>query len=360
MRVPVRVLGRQNDRVRWTGPCFGAAGRALLLLLALLLLTPIQTARADEPVYGPELQGFHYFWPLKHYRFNAQGDLLRMAFIDVAPDKPNGRVAVLLHGKNFCATTWEATIRVLSGIGYRVIAPDQIGFCKSSKPTHHQFSFQELAANTHALLDSLGIHHATMVGHSTGGMLGIRYALMYPEAVDQLVLVDPIGLEDWKARGVPWQSVDAWYKQERQTTADRIRAYERATYYAGDWKPAYEPWVQMLAGMYRGSGRDLVAWNSALLYDMIFTQPVIYELEQLKPPVLLMIGDKDTTAIGKDRAPPAIRPSLGNYPALGKAAAARIPHAKLVEFPDLGHAPQIQDPDAFHKALLDGLIPPGG
>jgi pimeloyl-ACP methyl ester carboxylesterase len=72
-------------------------------------------------------------------------------------------------------------------------------------------------------------------------------------------------------------------------------------------------------------------------------------------PVLLMIGDKDTTAPGKDLAPPEVRATLGNYPALGKAAAARIPHARLVEFPDLGHAPQIQAPDAFHKSLLDGL-----
>ena len=39
-------------------------------------------------------------------------------------------------------------------------------------------------------------------------------------------------------------------------------------------------------------------------------------------------------------------------------SAARIRHAKLVEFPDLGHSPQIQDPAAFHKALLDGLIKP--
>jgi pimeloyl-ACP methyl ester carboxylesterase len=68
-----------------------------------------------------------------------------------------------------------------------------------------------------------------------------------------------------------------------------------------------------------------------------------------------MIGDKDTTAIGKELAPPELRATLGNYPVLGKAAAARIPRAHLVEFPDLGHAPQIQDPDAFHKALLDGL-----
>jgi pimeloyl-ACP methyl ester carboxylesterase len=195
-----------------------------------------------------------------------------------------------------------------------------------------------------------------MVGHSTGGMLAIRYALMYAQDLDQLVLVDPIGLEDWKAKGVPWQSVDAWYQQELKTTTDSIRDYERSTYYAETWQPGYERWVRMLAGMYRGPGRDSVAWNSALLYDMIYTQPVFYEFEKISVPVLLMIGDKDTTAIGKNLAPPDIRATLGNYPVLGKAAAARIPHAQLVEFPDLGHAPQIQAPDDFHKALLDGLL----
>jgi pimeloyl-ACP methyl ester carboxylesterase len=145
---------------------------------------------------------------------------------------------------------------------------------------------------------------------------------MYPHDTDQLVLVDPIGLEDWKAKGVPWQSVDAWYQRELNTTAERIRDYERTTYYAGTWKPEYEPWVEMFAGQYRGPGHEIVAWNSALLYDMIFTQPVFYELDRLAVPVLLMIGDKDTTAIGKELAPPEIRATLGNYPALGKAARA--------------------------------------
>jgi pimeloyl-ACP methyl ester carboxylesterase len=195
----------------------------------------------------------------------------------------------------------------------------------------------------------------TIIGHSTGGMLGMRYALMFPEEVEKLVLVGPIGLEDWKAKGVPWQSVDAWYRQDLKTTADSIRDYERATYYAGTWAPQYERWVQMLAGLYRGPGRDMVAWNSALLYDMIYTQPVFYEFEKIAVPVLLLIGDKDTTALGKNLAPPAVRASLGNYPVLGKAAAARMPRAKLVEFPDFGHAPQIQAPEIFHKALLDGL-----
>jgi pimeloyl-ACP methyl ester carboxylesterase len=236
-----------------------------------------------------------------------------------------------------------------------VIAPDQIGFCKSSKPQGYQFSFQQLAGNTRALLQSLGVAKAVISGHSTGGMLAIRYALMYPESTEQLVLTNPIGLEDWKAKGVPWQSVDQWYEREKQTTDARIRAYEQTTYYAGAWRPDYERWVQMLAGMYRGPGRDAVAWDSALLYDMIYTQPVYYELEQIKVPTLLLIGDKDTTAIGKDLAPPEIRASLGNYPLLAKEAAKRMPKARLVEFPDLGHAPQIQDPPAYHKALLEGL-----
>jgi len=332
--------------------------RSRLLLLAALALTPIHISHAsDEPAYGAELEGFSYPFPVLRHQFASQGQQLAMAYMDMRPDTPNGRTAVLLHGKNFCAATWERTITELRQAGYRVIAPDQIGFCKSTKPEHYQFSFQQLAANIRALLTKLGVARATVIGHSTGGMLGIRYALMYPADVEQLVLVDPIGLEDWKAKGVPWQSVDDWNRRERATTADRIRDYERSTYYAGTWQPDYEPWVQMLAGMYRGAGRDRVAWDSALLYDMILTQPVVYELGRLAMPVLLMIGDKDTTAIGKDLAPPSVQATLGDYPTLGKTAAAAIPGARLIEFPDLGHAPQIQAPDRFHKALLDGLLP---
>ena len=321
------------------------------LLALALLAAPLVIAQS----YGPRLEGFTYPWPVTLYRFESQNQPLEMAYMDVKPARPNGRTAVLLHGKNFCAATWQATIAALIGAGYRVIAPDQIGFCKSSKPERYQFTFEQLAGNTHALLTSLGITRAIVMGHSTGGMLAIRYALMYPSEVEHLVLVDPIGLEDWRARGVPWQSLDVLYQRELKTTAERIRSYERATYYAGAWDPAYERWVQMLAGMYRGPGRAQVAWDSALLYDMIYTQPVIYEIGSLRMPVLLIIGDKDTTAIGKDLAPPSVRATLGNYPALGKAAAARIPHAKLVEFSDLGHSPQIQAPERFHKALLDGL-----
>ncbi len=303
------------------------------------------------------LEGYDYPHPVSHYRFTSQGTDMDMAYMDVAATKPNGHTVVLLHGKNFCAATWEGSIRALTDTGYRVIAPDQIGWCKSTKPEHYQFTFEQLAANTHDLLKSLGIGKAIVMGHSTGGMLAVRYGLLFPADTERLVLVDPLGLEDWRAKGVPWQSLDAQHQTQLKTTADSIRTYERATYYAGTWKPEYEPWVQMLAGMYRGPGKAAVAWNSALTYDMIYTQPVFYEFEKLAMPVLLIIGDKDTTAPGKQLASPELRAQLGNYPVLAKAAVARMPKGQLIEFPDLGHSPQIQDPARFHTALLAALTP---
>ncbi len=323
--------------------------------LSLLAAALCATASAATPSYGPELQGFEYPYKVAQFDFTSQRQPLHMAYMDVRPERPNGLTIALLHGKNFCAATWRGTIATLAAAGYRVIALDQIGFCKSSKPERYQYSFQQLAHNTHDLLASLGIGEVRLLAHSTGGMIAVRYALMYPGETKQLILVNPIGLEDWKAKGVPAISVDDWYARELKTNADGIRRYEQGTYYAGHWSDDYEIWVQMLAGLNNGPGKELVAWNSALIYDMIYTQPVFYELQDIAVPTVLMIGDKDNTAIGKDFAPPAIRETLGHYPQLAQAAAARIPGAKLIEFPDLGHAPQIQDPAAFHKALLKEL-----
>ncbi|MGY2397885.1 alpha/beta fold hydrolase [Pseudomonas sp. SDO5271_S396] len=325
------------------------------LCLSSLLLATVP-AFADSPTYGPELQGFTYPYPVEHFHFESQGKALQMGYMDVpAKGQPNGRNVVLMHGKNFCGATWEDSIKALSEAGYRVIAPDQIGFCTSSKPDHYQYSFQQLAINTHQLLEKLDIHKATIIGHSTGGMLATRYALLYPTQTEQLGLVNPIGLEDWKALGVPYRSVDQWYERELKLSAEGIRRYELNTYYAGRWKPEYERWVDMLAGLNQGPGHTQVAWNSALIYDMIFTQPVYYEFKDLRMPTLLLIGTADTTAIGSDIAPPAVKAKIGRYAELGKQAAKLIPHATLVEFPGLGHAPQMEEPVRFHAALLQGL-----
>lgn len=313
-------------------------------------------AAPPQPTYGPRLEGFDYPFPVQQFPIVSQRQTLEMAFMDVAPTGPsNGRTAVLLHGKNFCGATWEATIRVLADAGFRVIAPDQIGFCKSSKPTTYQFTFAQLADNTRALLHELKIEKAVVIGHSMGGMLATRYALRYPHAVEQLVLVNPIGLEDWQAEGVPWASIDKAYEGELKTSFASIKAYQQKVYYDGDWKPAYDRWVSMLAGMYAGPGRNAVAWNQALTSDMVFTQPVVHEFPRIAVPTTLFIGQTDRTAPGGNRAPPQISARLGDYPELGKRAAMAIPGARLIAFPELGHSPQVEDPEVFHKALLEAL-----
>lgn len=318
--------------------------------------TDAAPAAAATPSYGAQLEGFDYPHPVQRLKLDTQGQSLEMAYMDVAAQGPaTGRTVVLLHGKNFCGATWEGTIEALRRAGHRVVVPDQVGFCKSSKPERYQFSFQQLATNTRALLDQLGVGKVTVMGHSMGGMLATRFALMFPDRVEQLVMVNPIGLEDWKALGVPYRSIDQVLVNERKTSAESLRRYQQATYYAGQWAPHYDRWVAMQAGMFRGPGREAVAWNSALTADMIFTQPVVHEFGALTMPTLLLIGEQDNTAIAKDAAPPALRPTLGNYKALGPRTRDAIPKATLVTFADLGHSPQIQAPERFHQALLEGL-----
>lgn len=296
-----------------------------------------------------------YPYPLHFYHFVSQTQNLEMAYMDVRPTNEANGTIVLLHGKNFCGATWNATIHVLVENGYRVIVPDQIGFCKSTKPTAYQFSLEQLGLNTNGLLNSLNVTNATILGHSMGGMISTRYALMFPTQTYRLALLDPLGLENWFALGVPYQSIDVSYQTELNTTFDSIKTYENSTYYAGNWDPSYDVWVNMLLSVYKGSEGKTFAFDMASTTDMIFTQPIVYELANLKMHTLLMVGDLDNTAIGKTWAPADVKPLLGHYEVLGKEAAAIIPNCTLVEFPGLGHAPQIQDPAAFQAALFEWL-----
>ncbi|MEX1829762.1 alpha/beta fold hydrolase [Luteibacter sp. CQ10] len=326
---------------------------------ALCLLTLALPAFADDTPtvqdLGARLERAEYPYPVTMFPVSSQGQSLEMAYMDVKPAKPNGRAVVLLHGKNFCGPYWKATADRLAGEGYRVVIPDQIGFCKSSKPRGYQYSIPQLAANTHALLASLGIDKVTVVAHSMGGMIGARYALMFPQGTEKLVMVDPLGLEDWKAKGVPWRSVDDWYRSELKTSYASIRAYQLKSYYDGKWKPEYDTWALMQAGQYEGSGRETSSWAGALTYDMIMNQPVVYEFAQIRVPTVLIIGQRDRTAVGKDAAPADVRETLGNYPVLGREAAAKIPRAKLIPLEGLGHSPMIEAPERFYKALDEAL-----
>ena len=111
----------------------------------------------------------------------------------------------------------------------------------------------------------------------------------------------------------------------------------------------------MLAGLVQGPGHDVVARNLGLIDDMICHPAGRLRIPADQGPDAAHDRRQDTTAIGKDVAPPDVRARLGHYPELAQKTKAAIPGAELIEFPDAGHAPQIQDPERFNAALIEAL-----
>ncbi len=336
-----RILARVTVWLAVTGVCGLACARA-------------QTESAETPGYntplGIALETYAYPYAVQFLPLTIEGQAVRMAYMDVPPTNGdgNGRTVVLLHGKNFYGAYWQETIAVLAHAGYRVVVPDQIGFGKSSKPDI-AYSFDLLAANTAQLLDHLKVDRAAVVGHSMGGMLAVRFARSYPQRTTHLVLENPIGLEDYRQK-VPPQTTEKLLENEMNETVEQIRRYRQS--YFVRWLPAYERFVEVPARVRLSGEFPRWARASALTYQMIYQQPVRHEFRLIQPQTLLIIGQEDRTAVGKNLVPAEVARTLGQYPALGRAAARDIPKARLVELPNVGHIPHIEAQQPFHEALL--------
>ena len=153
----------------------------------VLVVTPVSLHAQAPADYGPvsaDVAEIPYPYPVSTLAFVLYGKDVRMAYMDVKPTgTPNGQTVVLLHGFNFFGEAWAGTIDVLTREGFRVIVPDQIGFGRSSKPLI-PYTFNDMALNTRRLLQSLGVERAAIVGHSMGGMLASRFAMLYPDDDD--------------------------------------------------------------------------------------------------------------------------------------------------------------------------------
>lgn len=267
--------------------------------------------------------------------------------------KPNGKAVLLFHGKAFGCYYFRNVIEALTSAGYRVIAPDQIGWGKSSKPDIH-FSFRLLAANTAAVLDQLNVGSVAVLGHSTGGMTATRFTLMYPERVTHLVLEDPLGLADYRI-GIPPQTEETLYQHELNwTEPDVIRDYVKG-YFVHPDPQVFEPLADVLIRVTLSPDYPRWARDAALTFQMIYQQPVRYEYHLIKPPVLLVVGAEDHVVPLGQYAPPAEAARLGDFIALSEAAARDIPRATRVVVPECGHIPHLEKPDQFLTAFLPFL-----
>lgn len=332
-------------------------GRGHPRLHYLCLILPLLFGAIPAPLLSAQQgQTPHPRYTVQFFQLQVENQDLRMAYRDVQPTGASqGKSVLLLHGKNFSGFYWESTIEFLAQQGYRVIAPDQLGFGDSSRPDIH-YSFHQMAENTKALLDHLGIQRVYVIAHSMGGMLGVRFTLLFPSSVEKLVLENPIGLEDYR-KLVPYIPLQQQYATELSQTYEKIRDYQKS-YYPGAWKPEYEVYVQDQSGVLDTGEYPRDAWSAALTYEMIYEQPVVYELNQISRPTLLIIGQDDRTVVGKSHLPPNLQSVAGQYPELGRKAHADISGSTLAEIPGCGHIAHIQKPDQFRGAIATFLRVP--
>ncbi len=330
--------------------------RALTIgVLVLSILTSAAVARADEwrEPYGIGLEGFAYPHPVEMLPLVNDGEPLRMAYMDVPAAAPNGRVVLLLHGRNFPSSYWAPVIRTLSDAGYRVVVPDQIGFGKSSKPAG-ELHFDTLARNTIALMDHLQVATFEVVGHSLGGMLAVRLARAHPERIGHLLLAAPIGLEDYR-QYVPPTPTEAIIAAEDKLTAEGYRRQLEANYAL---KLPPEQVTPFIAARFNIKGAaDYPRWLRAFVNSaqMIYREPVVHEIALIALPTLFVMGADDHNAPGKANAPEALRATMGRNAELAKAFAAQMPNARSEILPDAGHLVFLDAAPQFNALMLDFL-----
>jgi len=309
-------------------------------LLVIILLTTFSFSARSQTIVYPD--------SVKFIQLNIEMHQVKMAYMDVAARQPNGQAILLLHGKNFNGYYWKDLISFLTSNGYRVIVPDQVGWGRSDKPNIH-YSFHLLAANTKKLLDSLKVAQVHVIGHSMGGMLATRFALMYPERVGKLIYENPIGLEDYKTF-VPYQPIEKQYEKELKATYDSYKKYQLSYYPA--WKQEYDQYVLAQAESLSKPDFQQTALVNAVTYQMIYEQPVVYEFKNINLPTLFIIGKLDRTIVGKDLLEKNVAAAHGQYPVLGKRINDQVKNSILMELDGVGHIPHIQVPDVFQREVL--------
>lgn len=249
-------------------------------------------------------------------------------------DTGGGQPVVLIHGIGASMYNWRYTLPPLVAAGYRVIAFDNRGFGFSDQPAHgyHNADYVRLVV---ALLDSLGISSAVLVGHSMGGTIAADVALTHPDRVRGLVLIDAAGY------GMRWPGVltvarwpfvggiatgfrGRWFTKRilRSAFADPGRVTESAVdqYYAPVAEPSF--------------GRALRGVLREFRFDSLGGR-----LARVQTPTLILWGDADRWI--------PVR--------VGARFARELPRSEFVVIERSGHNAHEESPDRVNKLLLDFL-----
>jgi pimeloyl-ACP methyl ester carboxylesterase len=293
--------------------------RPLLLGLAL-------AACRTAPI--PDTQRFPAGTPFVARQLSVEGTRIRYI------DEGRGIPVVLLHGLGASMYAWRKNIAPIAAAGFRVIAFDNRGFGFSDEPStgYDNASYARL---TVALLDSLHVAEAVLVGHSMGGAIAAQVAIDYPPRVRGLVLIGAAGLgarEPLLFRVARWPVVGPGVLglRGRGLTARLLKST-----YADPGKVTEADVDQYDAPVAQeGYGRALRAVLREFRFDGLAGQ-----LDRIAAPTLVLWGEQD-------RLVPLT---------LGRALAAGIPRSAFLSVPHAGHSVQEEAPDEVNRLLLKFL-----
>ncbi|MBS0255673.1 MAG: alpha/beta hydrolase [Proteobacteria bacterium] len=276
-------------------------------------------------------------------RFVDVGDGLAVHVRDEG--RRDGPVLVLLHGSNASLHTWDPWVARLA-TKYRIVRIDQIGHGMTGPQPHDDYSAAAFVSTLDAVVSRLGITRFALAGNSMGGYVAWEYALAHPAKVSQLVLVDAGGPPDDPHKSLPLgfrlarmpginrlaeviTPRSVFEKSLRQTVSNQavvtpavVDRYWELNRYPGNRRA-----TRLRMGLWAERGRD------------------VPRLGELKMPVLILWGAEDKL-----------------IPASGAPwFAARIPGARAIVYPGVGHLPMEEvadrsaaDVDAFLSLPIAG------
>lgn len=158
----------------------GALGLTGAFVAVKLLLRP-REVRWEEHA--------HHLHHAEHSRF-ALVDGVRVHYQEAGA--PAAMPLLLIHGFTASNFVWSEVLLQIAESGFRVIAPDLVGFGFSAKPQDGEYTIESQARMIVGLMEQLGLESATLIGSSYGGAVAATCALDYPECVERLVLVDAV------------------------------------------------------------------------------------------------------------------------------------------------------------------------
>lgn len=246
---------------------------------------------------------------------------IRLAYVELGD--PNGEPLLLLHGYTDSSRSWSLAAPYLAK--YRLLIPDQRGHGAADAPACC-YGISEYAYDATLFMDAVGVRRAAVAGHSMGSMVAIHMAAEYPDRVSSIVLVGSTAMAPVQ-RG-------AWLY-------DQVSALEwpldPASPFMREWHPSNQP-TPVDAAFAEAVMTELMAiprrvWRGVL--RELALVPVGRHATDVKAPVLVLSGGKD----------PLFPPE--HHASLLKA----FPGAEAHVFPELGHNPNWEQPEAVAKRI---------